>query len=96
MRLSFTLGRFLSLIGGVCCILGSYKLGEHQAYERGRQYGFREAKDHYQVMLSQFARLSDRWSYLGDLWRKHPSMYIIDLPCRDEDCHESYVQRNLP
>lgn len=88
-----TLREFLLLTAAVCTGLGGYQLGYDRGERQGQLYGFAQAEDRYQVMLSSYAEDVNVWHEIGHLWREYPNMRIIGHePFADEHAWQGYVQ----
>lgn len=94
-----TLREFLLLTAALCTGLGGYCIGYDRGEWQGQCYGFAQAEDRYQVMLSSYAEDVNCWHDVGSLWRAYPNMTIIGHePFATDEAWQSYVhyhgQRN--
>lgn len=83
---------FVFLIIAFFCLLiyVSWNLGHWQ----GRFSGYNEAKDHYNVMLINYAKSDENWNELGSFYKNGKVDLISKDPCATEKEHQDYCDQN--
>jgi hypothetical protein len=86
--MKITLKQLLLFVAIIAIPFGTYKFG----LNKGHAKGYMEAQDHYQVMLSAYARTPGLWEQLGYMWQKYPQMTICGSAFDDTQEWRWYVE----
>jgi hypothetical protein len=85
----FSLQWMLLFVAAICATLASYRAGR----SAGRRIGYDEARDHFHVMMFEWAKHPQNWTHLGELLHDG-ECHIIGEQLATEAEHRRYLEIN--